>query len=239
MSNRHAAQLEIKILGGRQLIESGLAEEVIEFDRENMRPVFIRFGRLRMKASCAGVAPRLCGSFQRLPDAAQVWWELPRTGVCFERRARVCAHDIARRYQPDQPAAFIKHSELSSLLAAHLDGGDDERVFGPHVCAVARVQQLTHAPPAVSFGQRPAQACAADETDEAPPGFEHGKDGVLVSLCARERVRDRSVCVKRYQLGRHRLAYAQAFERVRDAAAHVREVYAVLRQQRLVDGRVL
>ena len=36
--------MEIKILGGRELIESGLAEEIIEFDRENMRPVFERAG---------------------------------------------------------------------------------------------------------------------------------------------------------------------------------------------------
>jgi len=36
--------LEIKILSGREMIESGLAEEIIEFDRENMRPVFEKAG---------------------------------------------------------------------------------------------------------------------------------------------------------------------------------------------------
>jgi ribosomal protein S18 acetylase RimI-like enzyme len=36
--------VELKILGGRQLIDSGLVEEIIEFDRENMRPVFERAG---------------------------------------------------------------------------------------------------------------------------------------------------------------------------------------------------
>jgi hypothetical protein len=36
--------VELKILKGRQLIDSGLAEEVIEFDRENMRPVFEKAG---------------------------------------------------------------------------------------------------------------------------------------------------------------------------------------------------
>lgn len=36
--------MSIRILGGREVIESGLAEELIEFDRENMRPVFERAG---------------------------------------------------------------------------------------------------------------------------------------------------------------------------------------------------
>ena len=36
--------MELKVLGGREVIESGLAEEIIEFDRENMRPVFERAG---------------------------------------------------------------------------------------------------------------------------------------------------------------------------------------------------
>jgi ribosomal protein S18 acetylase RimI-like enzyme len=37
-------RLELKILKGRELIESGLAEEIIELDRRNMRPVFERAG---------------------------------------------------------------------------------------------------------------------------------------------------------------------------------------------------
>jgi len=36
--------VELKILKGREMIESGLAEEIIEFDRENMRPVFEKAG---------------------------------------------------------------------------------------------------------------------------------------------------------------------------------------------------
>jgi len=62
---------------------------------------------------------------------------------------------------------------------------------------------------------------------------------MFVPLRTRERVRDRSICVERDQLGRHRLAYAQAFERMRDTTATVRKMYAVLREQSLVDGRVL
>ncbi len=34
----------MKVLKGRELLESGLAEEVVEFDRRNMRPVFERAG---------------------------------------------------------------------------------------------------------------------------------------------------------------------------------------------------
>jgi ribosomal protein S18 acetylase RimI-like enzyme len=36
--------VELKILSGRQLIESGLEDEVIEFDRRNMRPILERAG---------------------------------------------------------------------------------------------------------------------------------------------------------------------------------------------------
>ena len=36
--------MELKILTGRQLIASGLAEEIIELDRRNMRPVFEKTG---------------------------------------------------------------------------------------------------------------------------------------------------------------------------------------------------
>jgi GNAT superfamily N-acetyltransferase len=36
--------VKLKILTGRELIDSGLAEEVIEFDRENMRPIFEKAG---------------------------------------------------------------------------------------------------------------------------------------------------------------------------------------------------
>jgi ribosomal protein S18 acetylase RimI-like enzyme len=32
--------VELKVLTGREVIDSGLAEEVIEFDRKNMRPIF-------------------------------------------------------------------------------------------------------------------------------------------------------------------------------------------------------
>ena len=32
--------MELKVIKGQQLIDSGLAEEVIEFDRKNMRPIF-------------------------------------------------------------------------------------------------------------------------------------------------------------------------------------------------------
>ena len=36
--------MELKVIKGRQLIDSGLAEEVIEFDRNNMRPIFEKAG---------------------------------------------------------------------------------------------------------------------------------------------------------------------------------------------------
>ena len=36
--------MEVKILRGRELMDSGLAEEVIAFDRKNMRPVFEQAG---------------------------------------------------------------------------------------------------------------------------------------------------------------------------------------------------
>jgi ribosomal protein S18 acetylase RimI-like enzyme len=36
--------VKLKILTGRELIDSGLAEEVIKFDRENMRPIFKKAG---------------------------------------------------------------------------------------------------------------------------------------------------------------------------------------------------
>ncbi len=36
--------MELKILTGRELLDSGLAEEVIEFDRKNMRPIFEKAG---------------------------------------------------------------------------------------------------------------------------------------------------------------------------------------------------
>jgi len=36
--------VELKVLKGQQLIDSGLAEEVIEFDRKNMRPIFEKAG---------------------------------------------------------------------------------------------------------------------------------------------------------------------------------------------------
>ena len=36
--------MELKILRGRELMDSGLAEEVMEFDRKNMRPVFEKAG---------------------------------------------------------------------------------------------------------------------------------------------------------------------------------------------------
>lgn len=36
--------MEIKVFGGRQVIDSGLAERIIEFDKENMRPVFEKAG---------------------------------------------------------------------------------------------------------------------------------------------------------------------------------------------------
>ena len=36
--------MELKILKGRQLIDSGLAEEIIELDRRNMRPIFEKAG---------------------------------------------------------------------------------------------------------------------------------------------------------------------------------------------------
>ncbi len=36
--------MELKVLSGRQLIESGLAEDIIEFDRKNMRPIFEKAG---------------------------------------------------------------------------------------------------------------------------------------------------------------------------------------------------
>jgi ribosomal protein S18 acetylase RimI-like enzyme len=34
----------LKVLSGRELMDSGLAEEVIEFDRENMRPILEKAG---------------------------------------------------------------------------------------------------------------------------------------------------------------------------------------------------
>ncbi len=37
-------RLELKVLSGGQLLDSGLAERVVEFDRENMRRVFERAG---------------------------------------------------------------------------------------------------------------------------------------------------------------------------------------------------
>jgi ribosomal protein S18 acetylase RimI-like enzyme len=36
--------VKLKIITGRELTDSGLAEEVIEFDRKNMRPVFEKAG---------------------------------------------------------------------------------------------------------------------------------------------------------------------------------------------------
>jgi ribosomal protein S18 acetylase RimI-like enzyme len=36
--------VKLKVLKGRELIDAGLAEEIIEFDRRNMRPVFEKAG---------------------------------------------------------------------------------------------------------------------------------------------------------------------------------------------------
>ena len=36
--------MELKVLSGQQLVDSGLAEEVIEFDRKNMQPLFEKAG---------------------------------------------------------------------------------------------------------------------------------------------------------------------------------------------------
>ena len=36
--------MELKVLKGRELIESGLAEEIVEFDRRNMRPILEKAG---------------------------------------------------------------------------------------------------------------------------------------------------------------------------------------------------
>lgn len=36
--------MKLKILTGRELMDSGLAEEVIKFDRKNMRPIFEKAG---------------------------------------------------------------------------------------------------------------------------------------------------------------------------------------------------
>ena len=36
--------MKLKRLTGRELLESGLAEEIIEFDRRNMRPIFEKAG---------------------------------------------------------------------------------------------------------------------------------------------------------------------------------------------------
>ena len=69
----------------------------------------------------------------------------------------MCVHNVARRNQPDQKRAFAEDGELPCLGAAHPDGGEHERVFGPHVCAVGRVQQLQPAPLAARLRQRAAR----------------------------------------------------------------------------------
>ena len=36
--------MELKVISGREVLDSGLAEEIIEFDKRNMRPVFEKAG---------------------------------------------------------------------------------------------------------------------------------------------------------------------------------------------------